>query len=192
MKIKSLIALFLFLLNCSGPQRTQFEFRQMPEVVVADARVDEDAYASFAPSISDSAFRMAPRPDSGELIAPMRQGEQAPFNGVLFNGPALARVEVEFRGEQQRCLIDRQADIQRVVAQSIRDINLVRNTSQTNETIYRVMLQTRDQEIERMQRYIRANENRNNENVLNYVFIGAGAAILGAGIAGTIVYFVKP
>lgn len=161
--------------------------------------VDRDAYVVPASSSDGGLSAITPLlppgdsavPDSA-LIAPMQLGQRAPFPGVLFNGPALARVEVEFRAQQARCEIDRQAELRRVVAASTRDISLLETTIQTNERINRLIIRSRDEEIELLQNHIRTNQVSQNPPVWQYVVIGVGAALVGAGIAGTAVYFSRP
>jgi len=147
--------------------------------VIAAPSINEDAYRITLPA-SDAGSVFVMNSSSGELVAPLRQGQPAPFPGVLFNGPATARVEVEFRGQQARCLIDRQADIDRVAARAVTDIRLLQVTLNTNSLSYNLMLRSRDEEIQRL--YEQLITATRPASVLSHVLTGASSFVLGFGV----------
>lgn len=188
-----IVSLFLVCLTACSAQQP-IPVLSAPSVVNVDAGppvyIDRDAYSihlsdatqGIALAISDGSG------PNGERIAPLRVGQPAPFNGVLFNGPAVARVDVEFRGQQAQCQINRQADIDRVVAMSIRDIQLLTNSLEAQRRTYDVMLRSRDLEINRLYNYAR---NTNQPiNYWPYIGIGVGGLVIGAGTV-TAIYFLS-
>ena len=182
---KRLVAASMLLIACSATQRTPVA---PPSVYNGDAGsiavVDQDAYNITLPSAADVSIHL-PVVDgagpSGEIIAPLRTGSPAPFNGVLFNGPAVARIEVEFRGQAAQCRIDRQTDIERMRAMAVRDIGLLNVTIHSQDQVYNLMLRSRDQEITRLYNYIQANNNPP-INLWPYVGLSLGGLVLGAGV----------
>lgn len=182
---KILVFLIAFMVACSGVQRT---LPAGPNVTVVDAgpdpTIDQDAYNITLPPVEDVAIRLNVvdgAGPNGEIIAPLRAGQPAPFNGVLFNGPAVARVEVEFRGQAAQCRIDRQADIDRMAALARRDIGLLTVRLDSQRQSYQLMINSRDRELTRLFTYIREN---NNPPINPWPMIGVslGAFVLGGGI----------
>lgn len=165
-----------------------------PSTITLDASValvDTDAYQITLPEASQVSINL-PIVDgsgpNGERIAPLRTGQPAPFNGVLFNGPSVARIEVEFRGQQAQCQINRQADIDRVVAMSIRDIQNLTASLEAQRRMYDVMIRSRDSELDRL--YNHARNTNQPINYWPYIGIGLGGLVIGAGAATTI-YFLS-
>ena len=134
----------------------------------------------------------APSEDSGERIRPVHLGEPAPFNGVLFNGPSVARLEVEFRGQAARCLIERRSDQQRLIARVTADIQLLQSAMDTERRVNRILLDSRDNEINRV--YNTSNDllRRSSPNILNTVLWTAGGVLAGAGVMSTIYLLTRP
>lgn len=185
-----IIPLFLVCLTACSAQQP-IPVLSAPSVVNVDAGppvyIDRDAYSihlsdatqGIALAISDGSG------PNGERLTPLRTGQPAPFNGVLLNGPAVARVDVEFRGQQTQCLINRQADVDRVTAMAIRDIEALTNSLDSQRRAYELMIRSRDSEITRLYDYSR---NRNQPvNVWPYVAIGLGGLALGIGATATII-----
>lgn len=190
---KIVLVLSLLLLNCSAtrPQETLTP----PSVMNLDAGVvsyiDRDAYAITLPEASQQGITLPISDGSGpngERIAPLRVGQPAPFNGVIFNGPAVARIDVEFRGQQAQCQINTQAQVDRVVAMSMRDIEMLTNSIEAQRRTYDVMIRSRDAEIRRLYNYAR--NNNQPVNYWPYIGIGFGALVVGAGSA-TAIYFLS-
>lgn len=83
-------------------------------------------------------------------VTPLNQGQTAPYNGVLFNGPAVASIQVQYHSEQERCLVERRSDQLRVGARAIADLERMQSEFIANEQTYRVVLDGRDREIQRL------------------------------------------
>lgn len=187
LKNKVIALLFVLASGCSGSSSLTSvrSIPTMPLPSIRDAGQHDESSPTTNPNMAP-AFAIT-RPDAGaEFIHPMHEGDQAPFNGVLFNAAAIARVEVEMNHQRQRCLIDQQTEIRRHVARSQADISLLESRIETNERINQIIIQARDQEIQLLQRHLRANQS---SPVWQYVVIGVGSAIVGAGIAGVAVHF---
>lgn len=132
-----------------------------------------------------------PNEDSGERVRPLRQGEAAPMNGLLFNGPAVARLEIEFRGQAAQCLIDRRADQQRLIARATADIQQLQTTIETDRRVNNILLEARDRELRQI--YGTSNElirRSSVPNVLNTVLWTAGGVLAGAGLVSVLYLFV--
>jgi hypothetical protein len=148
-KLFSTLLVIISLLHCSSPQRPLRPTPYTVDVVLAPV-VDYDAYHVSIPPPEDAGLIIANRGNPNELVAPLRQNQPAPFPGVLFNGPVLARVEVEFRGQQEQCRIDRQRDVDILAARALTDIRLLQTSINAQGSSYRLMLESRDVEIERL------------------------------------------
>lgn len=91
---------------------------------------------------------------NGETIVPLRQGSPAPFPGVLLNGPAVARVAVEFNGQQQRCLIERQHDVALITARYVADTDSLRLALDTQRQTDEVVINSRNDDVTRLNRLL--------------------------------------
>ncbi len=190
--MKKLALICLFVAGCSAQQHSVLT---PPNIINVDASqvsiVDRDAYQITLPSSPQVAINLPISDGSGpngERIAPVRTGQPAPFNGVLFNGPAVARIEVEFRGQQAQCQINRQADIDRVVAMSTRDIENLTASLEAQRRTYDVVIRNRDSEINRLYNYAR----NNNQPVNYWPYIGVGLAGIAVGAGAVVtVYFLS-
>lgn len=180
-KIINYIFLLLAFVNCAASQQTNTtSLRPNPYTVdVAPLPIiDEDAYNVVLPPIPDAALQF--RNGSGELIAPLRLGQMAPYTGVLFNNPAVARIEVEYRGLQEQCRIDRQADIDRMSSRAITDIHLLQTSMNAQAQSLNLMLTSRDQEIARLYHDLETAQHPR-PDYISYILIGAGFLVVGAG-----------
>lgn len=180
----SLFFLFLTLVRCSSPQRPELPLRPNPytvDVATIPITIDHDAYTSIQLTPSDAGFGFGGGGDSGELLAPLRRGQVAPFPGVLLNGPALARVEVEFRAQDTMCRINRQAELDRLAARALADIQLIQTSLNAQTQSYVLMLSSRDQEIDRLYRWIQANPPQG-VPVMPVVLGTLGGILVGAGV----------
>lgn len=151
MNVKKIFSLLLFLVSCSStPQTDNLSYSRIPieEFVIPSEHylVDVPVVETDASMFSRTLFSS----DTGELIAPLRTNQSAPFNGVLFNGPAIARIQVAFSGQQERCLIERRSDLQMLSARAIADLQTEQNLYLSNQQRYEVMLTNRENEIQRL------------------------------------------
>lgn len=127
---------------------------------------------------------------NGEVIVPLRQRDPAPFNGVLFNGPAVARVSVEFSAQQRMCLIDRRHDVDLLTARYTQDIESLRLALTTQGRTDQILLDGRDADLVRLNRLLdqQVRASRPPHLAEGVVWAGAGL-LLGVLIVGGIVVY---
>ena len=153
MNIKKIFSLLLFLLSTSCSSSQQSETLSYPRIPIEEFVIPSEHYSVDVPEIETDATAFSRNTfssDTGELISPLRTNQPAPFNGVLFNGPAIARIQVTFSGQQERCLIERRADLQTLSARAIADLQTQQNLYLSNQQRYEVMLTNREQELQRL------------------------------------------
>jgi hypothetical protein len=192
--MKSYILFFCSVVSaCSATQRPPLDF-SVTTFPAEDAQVvviDQDAYQQFLPSVQDAAVNLQivdGTGPNGEIITPLRRGQPAPYNGVLFNGPSVARLNVEFRAQAAQCAIMRQTDLDSMRALALRDISLLNASLDSQREVSRIMLRSRDEEISRMFNYIRRQQPQQQNHIWNYV--GAVAAGMVVGLTATSLYFI--
>lgn len=189
-KILSLI--LIFILACSSTQTRNNTLPEPPNTSPVDSGtlpiIDQDAYNVHIES-ADVSIRLEivdGAGPNGEILTPLRRGQPSPYNGVLFNGPAVARIQTEFHAQATQCLIDRQADVDRITAMARRDIDLLNVSLRSQRESYGLMLSSRDRDSNRLYTYIRQNNNSNSTDLWPYIGTGLGGLVLGAGIMTTI------
>lgn len=150
----------------------------LPEVSVQNASGNRDASVLHLNS------------QNGEQIAPLQQDARAPFNGVLFNGPAVARVSVEFQAQEQRCLIERRHDVDLLSARYDADIATLQLALRTQQRTGQVLLSGRDQDISRLNRLLESQVQASSGPHVTEGLIWAGGGLLvGVLVVGGIVIF---
>jgi hypothetical protein len=127
---------------------------------------------------------------NGEVIASLRADARAPFNGVLFNGPALAYVEVEYRAVQQRCMIDRRRETEEVVARYQAQLERLQVSLDTTIAQHRIVVQGRDREIAGLNRVIEQQRDAATITPLQVGLYIGGGILIGALITGTTAYVI--
>lgn len=196
--ISSIIALMYSCSAIQNPNNTtvQNDWRQQDYLLDASVPIiDMDVYniedaTGHSSNLED--VRLPPiqvvdgRGINGEVIAPLRRGQQAPFDGVLFNGPALAYVEVEYRSQQNRCVIDRITELNRLRAQARTDISHLQVSYFTQQEIMRILLSGRDREITRLQNQLTQTIRASNNNTLPLILGTVGGLVGGFGLGFTI------
>lgn len=192
-----MLVLMLFHVACaSTPPRSTLPTNITDAGVLAPVDVPlqglPDAYQS-PEDAQDASIPLTPGPGAnGEAIVPLNRGAQAPFNGVLFNGPAVARVAVEFRAQQQRCTIDREHDLSLFRARYNADIASLQLALTTQLRTDQVLLNSRDADIARLNRLLEAQQRQNNgPHVLEGLVWAGGGLLVGALIVGGIVIAVN-
>lgn len=185
-KILNILGIFLVCVNCSSatiPQTTlpNQQISTEQQSPLDGSIIDTDAYTSLT-DLPTSDARLTINNSNGEQIAPLREHQRAPFNGVLFNGPATARLEVEFRGLQSQCLIDRRSDVERINALALRDISILQNTISSERRTNQILLSGRDAEINILYRNQQQINSSANPSLPYLIIGGAGALVLGFGI----------
>lgn len=199
---KRLLALFLALLmivnplGCGGSQSMRPTTGTTDDVASVLVSPDvpllglPDGGVEDAPSQASDAPLFVPNNQNGELIVPLRQDASAPFNGVLFNGPAVARVSVEFQAQQQRCQIERNHDVGLVLARYNADVASLRLAMDTQERTANVLLSGRDQNIARLNRLLQTQTAASSGPHVTEGLIWAGGGLLvGVLVVGGIVVF---
>jgi hypothetical protein len=182
------------LLSCSSPQTSRISTPSTDAGVslssdVALLGLPEAGDRDASDSTSDAPL-LVPNSQNGELIVPLRQGALSPFNGVLFNGPAVARVSVEFRAQQERCLIERSHDVGLVVARYNTDVASLRLAMETQERTANVLISGRDQDITRLNRLLESQTAANSgPHVVEGLIWAGGGLVLGVLIVGGILIY---
>lgn len=130
---------------------------------------------------------------NGELITPMTTGSRAPYNGVLLNGPAVARVAVEFRGQQERCLIEQNRAVSLVEARYIADTATLRLAADTQRRTDQVIINSLDSDVSRLNRLLEVQQREaSGPHVLEGLAWAGGGLVLGALIVGGVVLATTP
>jgi len=135
--------------------------------------------------LQETSLLLAPGAN-GEAIVPLNRGNQAPYNGVLLNGPAVARVSVEFHAQQQRYAIDRDHNIALVVARYNADIASLQLALSTQQRADQVILNGRDEDLARLNRLLSTQQNPGPHIVEGLIWAGSGF-LVGVILVGGIV-----
>lgn len=141
MNVRNLSLFLALTVACSSVQPSHLEPLPTVQPPTYDRQVYEDVVLPNPPDVTLSLS------GNGELIAPVRQGQAAPFNGVVFNGPAVASIQVQFSAQQQRCMIDRRADMLTIGARAMADLDIMQSEFVAAQQRSIVLLQSRDREI---------------------------------------------
>lgn len=186
---------FLFslaLIACSSPQNiSAIHYPQSDGGLLGSTDVATLGLPTLqdASAINQDASPVSFNNQNGETIVPMRQGTPAPFNGVLFNGPAVARVTVEFQAQQQRCLIERNRDVSLISARYNADTASLRLALETQERTANVLLNSRDQDISSLNRLLAVErENNSKPDIVQGLIWSGGGVLVGILVGGIIVY----
>ena len=129
---------------------------------------------------------------NGESIVPLRRGSRAPYNGVLFNGPAVAQVTVDFNAENQLCSIERQHDHALFVANYSADVASLRLALDTQRREAMVLLDSSSATIRNYAELLQAQERTNHQSsssFLSDIIWAGGGVIAGFLILGSILIF---
>lgn len=197
---KLLVLSLTIQLACAG---TQGRPTTTPPVAIADVSLPNadvallglprDAGQVTGEDATDDASTVALVPGggpNGEMIVPIRADARAPFTGVLFNGPAVGRVAVEFRTQAQRCLIDRQHDMDLAAARYTADVATLQLALTTQRRTDQVLINSRDVDIARLNRLLTEQQRASNGPHVGEGLIWAGGGLLlGALVVGGIVVF---
>lgn len=205
MKQNRLTAIFLVwialfnTLGCSGSQRAiETSSLQQDATVIGPIEVPllglpvhEDAGASSDASFLEAGTTpMFGAAHNGELVVPLHQDASAPFNGVLFNGPAVARISVEFASQQRLCLIERNHDVGLVVARYDADVASLQLAIDTQRRTDNVLLSGRAQDVARLNRLLQTQVAASSGPHIGEGLIWAGGGLLaGVLVVGGIVIF---
>jgi hypothetical protein len=131
-----------FIVGCSSVSQPVHSPLPSVEPPSYDRQVYEDVPLATSPG--DVSLTMS---GNGELIAPVHQGQPAPFNGVVFNGPAVASIQVQYSAQQQRCMVDRRADMLTIGARAMADLDIMQSQYVAAQQRSIILLESRDREI---------------------------------------------
>ncbi|TXH11373.1 MAG: hypothetical protein E6R04_01985 [Spirochaetes bacterium] len=130
---------------------------------------------------------------NGEMVTPLSTGARAPYNGVLLNGPAVARISVEFRSQQDRCLIEQNRAVSLVEARYVADTASLRLAADTQRRTDQVVINGLDADISRLNRLLETQQREaSGPHVLEGLAWASGGLVLGALIVGGVVLATTP
>ncbi len=130
---------------------------------------------------------------NGEIVTPLPVGTRAPYNGVLLNGSAVARISVEFRSQQDRCLIEQNRAVSLVEARYVADTASLRLVADTQRRTDQVIINGLDADIGRLNRLLETQQREaSRPHVLEGLAWAGGGLVLGALIVGGVVLATTP
>ena len=176
-------------LRAIGPGSQTSDTRSIVAVEPSLLGVPDAAVSDASESVEDAPL-FVPNNQNGELIVPLRQGAPAPVTGVLFNGPAVARVSVEFQAQRTRCEIERRHDVDLVVARYNVDVASLNLALQTQQRTDQVLITARDQDLARLNRLLETQTSASSgPHVTEGLIWAGGGLLLGVLIVGGVVVF---
>ena len=113
----------------------------------------------------------------------LKQGEVAPFDGRLFNDPAVSKLIVDHQFRDLECKIRVDFEIGQANAASQYKYDLLYARSESSDQKYQEIISIRDQHIQSLEKYVRPS---------NAHWWAIGGFTVGAGAAIGIVYAVAP
>jgi hypothetical protein len=130
---------------------------------------------------------------NGEMVTPLSTGTRAPYNGVLLNGPAVARISVEFRSQQDRCLIEQNRAVSLVEARYVADTASLRLAADTQRRSDQVVINGLDSDVSRLNRLLELQQREaSGPHVLEGLVWAGGGLVLGVLIVGGVVLATTP
>jgi hypothetical protein len=114
-------------------------------------------------------------PLDGEVIAPLRQNEPAPFTGLLFSPPAVARVAATTRADRQICRVTAETQYNLLLALANRNLALAANDHQLNVERAQIRIDRLNIELEEM---------RTRTNIGMFTYLGIAGGIIISGLVG--------
>jgi hypothetical protein len=125
---------------------------------------------------------------NGEMVTPLSMGSRAPYNGVLLNGPAVARISVEFRGQQERCMIEQNRAVSLVEARYTADTASLQLALDTLRRTDQVVINGLDSDVARLNRLLEVQRREaSGPHVLEGLAWAGGGLLVGALIVGGVV-----
>lgn len=189
--IAMLMAVMVFDISCHPQQQSTLP--NLHDGGIAVIQPETQGLPEINPTLDPDAgtLNLSNAGQNGEQIIPLRSGERAPFNGVLFNGPATAYIQVEFRTQAQRCIIDRQHDIALVVARYNADIESMNLALDTQRRMDQIVIDGRDQDIAALIRLNQEIQQNSRPSITNNLLWVGGGFLAGVIVVGGIVLFVS-
>lgn len=192
-------ALLMLLTGCSATPPTRTIPPTLQNIDYA-LRVDMDAYVvpeasidfSDAGSDSGDATALLTGPFThGEAVAPLRRTQQAPFDGVLFNAPALATIEVEFRASDAVCRVNGRAAQQRLAARAVADIERLQTSFRAHDTIARSIVSQQERDYQTLSNSVRQIRSGETLRTVGWVSLGVLSGLVVGGVVGYTIYTVR-
>lgn len=183
--LKSYFLLFLLISNilfsCAGTQvvSTQLSNTSLPDSGITFPDVNHLELPALPPLPAPEDLQLQFPANSGATIQPLRERQPAAFNGVLFNGAALAYIEVEFRAIQQRCMIDRRRETQEIIARYQAQLERIQVSLDSTRSQHQIIVGSRDREIQSLNRIITQQQSMSTGNTLTTILYVGGGALFG-------------
>lgn len=185
----SLLFLYFFHLfataGCSGSQRLPAQNPPVLAVDVARVEVSLEGLPELQTpdaSTEDQGILVSSGGANGEIIVPLARGATAPFPGVLFNGPAVARVSVQFRSQQERCTLDRQRDADLMTVRYNADTASLRLALDAQRRADQILLDSRSGDIQRLNNVISLQQRELSSPRIGEGFLWASGGLLVGGL----------
>jgi hypothetical protein len=121
---------------------------------------------------------------NGEAVSPIRRTQPAPFDGVVFNPAAVARVEVEFRGQQALCYVDSRRDQQAIAARANADLDRLIVSFRTHDSLARSIIEQQQRDYSTL---VRATQQASSSNVwrsVGWTTVGVLSGLVVGGVVG--------
>jgi len=83
-------------------------------------------------------------------ITDLTKGQKAPFNGVLFNTQAAAKIMADQKFAQEECQLKIDLELEKLQADLNLQLESTKVTLKSNEKKYQSILQIKDEEIKRL------------------------------------------
>lgn len=197
-----LIAFLILQICCAHSGGTQIatplslQPRQDAGNILSDAPLARESFDVILPTLAQ-ATNLPPLPvndagtgPNGELIAAMNVGNRAPFSGTLFNGPALAYIEVEYRAVQERCMIDMRRETQEVAARYRAQLERLQASMDSFNAQHAIMIQGRDRQIQQLNRLVEQQRKASENNSWQTALWFGGGLLIGSFIVGSTAYII--
>lgn len=184
------MAAFMAVLMCFAAchSQTQSTLPNLHDGGVATVEPDLQGPPAVNPTLDPDAgtLNLSNAGQNGEQITPLHQNDRAPYNGVLFNGPATAYLQVEYRSQAQRCLIDRQHDVALAVARYNADVASLHLALNTQRQMDQIVINGRDADVQSLLRLNQQIQRNNGPNLGNDLLWAGGGFLLGVVLIGGI------
>ena len=135
----------------------------------------------------------SPEPDPQETISkisPMRQGDVAPFTGVLFSPKATATIITEFETFDERMKLEVDKAVRDTIAKKQFEINEVSSKCTTDKTVLQADITAKSKQITKLSEDLQVAQNAAANAPSRLVWTGIGVAV-GAATAILITFAVN-
>jgi len=122
----------------------------------------------------------SPEPDPQELISrisPMRQGDIAPFSGILFSPKATATIVAEFESFDERMKIEVDKAVSDINSKKQFEINEISSKCTTEKTILQADINSKTKQITKLTEDLQIAQNALSNSPSRLVWAGIGVAV---------------